>query len=183
MTVRTSAFRLPAAATAVLSELSSFAISKLVAPPFAPGKDDPRVADPANSLLLVDLTEKLLKYQSNNEDFSGENPTVNDHAEVEYEFFDDKGDRIGQSKGVGQMLYQRPDGGFVAYYCEEIRLRDGNVIRTGGLVDDARLTAGEQATIPAVGVAGPFRGAVGFRQFRPVVPHKQYASAIVLYRR
>ncbi|MFC0438482.1 hypothetical protein [Kutzneria buriramensis] len=183
MTVRTSGVRLPAAVTAVLSELSSFAISKLVAPPFAPAKDDPRLADPANSLVLVDLAEKLLKYESNNKDFTGESPTVNDHAEVEYEFFDAKGDKIGQSKGVGQMLYQREDGGFVAYFGEEIRLRDGNVIRTGGLIDDARLTAGEQATITAVGVAGPFRGAVGFRQFRPVVPHKEYASAIVLYRR
>lgn len=183
MTVGTNALRLPAVATALLSELSSFAISKLAVPPLRNVKADPRVMDPANSLVLVDLTEKLLKYDSNNEDFTGESPTVNDHAEVEYEFFTDKGERLGQSKGVGQMLYQRPDGGFVAYYGEEIRLRDGNVIRTGGLVDDTRLTAGEQATITAVGIAGPFRGAVGFRQFRPVITHKEYASTIVLYRR
>jgi hypothetical protein len=183
MAERTNALGSPDEATALLSELSSFVISKLAVPPLRNVKENPLVIDPANSLVLVDLTEKLLKYESTNDDFTGESPTTDDHAEVEYEFFSDKGERLGQSKGVGQMLYQRPDGGFVAYYGEEIRLNDGNVIRTGGLVDDTRLTAGEQVTITAVGVDGPFRGAVGFRQFRPVVTHKEYASAIVLYRR
>jgi hypothetical protein len=169
MAERTNALGSPDEATALLSELSSFVISKLAVPPLRNVKENPLVIDPANSLVLVDLTEKLLKYESTNDDFTGESPTTDDHAEVEYEFFSDKGERLGQSKGVGQMLYQRPDGGFVAYY--------------GGLVDDTRLTAGEQVTITAVGVDGPFRGAVGFRQFRPVVTHKEYASAIVLYRR
>ncbi|MGC0367620.1 2-keto-4-pentenoate hydratase/2-oxohepta-3-ene-1,7-dioic acid hydratase in catechol pathway [Rhodococcus sp. 27YEA15] len=112
------------------------------------------------------LSERVLKYGSNNEDPEGLNPTVEDAATVEYELFD--GDvKVGQTKGVGRMLYKRDDGAFVAYFSEVITLTDGTVIRTGGLVDDSRLTAGEQATIQAVGVAGKFKGAVGFRQFRP----------------
>ncbi|HWE88009.1 MAG TPA: hypothetical protein VG317_00935 [Pseudonocardiaceae bacterium] len=163
--------------------LSSWAIAGLAVPPFAPDPTDPIVADPGNALLLFDLSERVLAYDSTNDDPDGENPTINDSATVAYELFDTAGTSIGRTKGVGRMLRQRADGGFVAYFSEVITLTDGTVIRTGGQVDDTRLTAGEQATIQAVGVAGPFRGAVGFRQFRPVVPHKEYASNIVLYRR
>lgn len=164
--------------------ISAWAITTFAVPPFAPSAADPIVADPRNALVLTDLSEKLVKYNSNNDDFSGRSPTVNDRAAVEYQLFDADGGLIGQTTGVGQMLYKRPqDGHFVAYFGEEIKLTDGNVIRTGGLVDDARLTEGEQATITAVGIAGPFRGAIGFRQFRPVVAHELYASSIVLYRR
>lgn len=167
----------------VRATLASAALTWLATPPLGPAANDPAVADPGNSLLLYDLSEKLLAYDSNNEDFTGQSPTVEDSANVAYELFDADGKTIGKTKGIGRMLYQRPeDGAFVAYYSEEIRLEDGTVVRTGGLVNDARLTAGEAATIRAVGVSGPFRGAVGFRQFRPVVPHKEYASAIVLYR-
>ncbi|WP_211269235.1 allene oxide cyclase barrel-like domain-containing protein [Saccharothrix syringae] len=167
----------------VKTKLSTWAITRFATPPFAPDPKDPRVADPGNSLQLFDLSEKVLKYESNNDDPEGENPTLDDEASVAYELFDGDGRRVGRTKGVGRMLYQREDGGFVAYFSEEITLHDGTVVRTGGLVDDTRLTRGEQATIQAVAVAGPFKGAVGFRQFRPVVPHKEYQSNIVLYRR
>jgi hypothetical protein len=164
--------------------VSSWAIKTFAVPPLAPSPEDPIVADPRNSLLLTDLSENLLRYDSNNDDFSGESPTVNDRAAVEYRLFDADGTLVGQTRGIGQMLYKRDsDGHFIAHFSAEIKLAAGNVIRTGGLVDDALLTAGEQATIAAVGIAGPFRGAVGFRQFRPVVPHESYVSNIVLYRR
>jgi hypothetical protein len=164
--------------------IATWAITTFAVPPLAPSPEDPRVADPGNALVLTDLSEKLLKYDSNNDDFSGSSPTVNDRAAVEYQLFDSGGGLIGQTRGVGQMLYKRAeDGHHIAYFSEEITLADGNIIRTGGLVDDARLTTGEQATITAVGVAGPFCGAIGFRQFRPVVAHELYESSIVLYRR
>ncbi|WP_162233207.1 MULTISPECIES: allene oxide cyclase barrel-like domain-containing protein [Protofrankia] len=177
-----SAGRLPSALAPVRTAVTSGVLATLAVPPLAPPRGT-TIADPKNALLLFDLVEKVLAYDSNNEDPNGENPTLDDVAEVAYEFVGADGRTIGTTKGYGRMLYQRPDGGFVAYFSEEIKLQDGNVIRTGGLVDDSRLTAGEQATINAVGVAGPFRGAVGFRQFRPVVPHKEYQSNIVLYRR
>ncbi|MEV8441636.1 hypothetical protein AB0425_30000 [Actinosynnema sp. NPDC051121] len=167
----------------VKSRLSQWAITRFATPPFAPNAKDPRVADPHNALTLFDLSERVLAYESNNDDPDGENPTIDDEASVAYELFDGDGKRVGRTKGVGRMLYQREDGGFVAYFSEEITLDDGTVVRTGGLVDDTRLTKGEQATIQAVAVAGPYKGAVGFRQFRPVVPHKEYQSNIVLYRR
>ncbi|OKI12891.1 hypothetical protein A6A07_17635 [Streptomyces sp. CB03911] len=125
----------------------------------------------------------MVSYDSNNEDFEGASPTLDDLAHVRYELRDQKGVLLGATKGIGQMLRKGPEGNFLAYFSEEIRLLDGTVIRTGGVVDDARLTAGEQQTIKAVAVAGPLRGAIGFRQFRPVETHKSYASAIVLYRR
>jgi hypothetical protein len=163
--------------------LSAWAIKNFAVPPLAPSATDQIVADPRNALVLTGLSEKLLKYNSTNDDFSGQTPTVNDQAAVEYQILNGAA-VIGQSKGFGQMLYKREeDGHFIAYFSEEIKLADGNVIRTGGLVDDALLTAGEQATITAVGIAGPFSGAVGFRQFRPIVPHEEYVTSIVLYRR
>ncbi|MCM2410711.1 MULTISPECIES: hypothetical protein [unclassified Streptomyces] len=165
-------------------EFKAQQIVELTAPPFAPEEEHPAVGDPANVLWLADLNETLLKYESNNEDFEGKNPTPDDFARVEYELRDADGNVVGTTKGVGRMLYKRPeDGHHIAYFSEEIRLNDGTVIRTGGLVDDVKLTEGEQATIPAVGIAGPFRGAVGFRQFKPVETHKSYLSQIVLYRR
>lgn len=163
--------------------VGSYALAWLAAPPFGPAPTDPAVADRRNALQLYDLTEKLVSYDSTNDDFSGESPTLADTAQVAYELFDADGEPVGKTKGIGRMVYQEKDGAFVAYYSEEIRLSDGTLVRTGGLVNDARLTAGETATIQAVGVSGPFRGAVGFRQFRPVSTHKEYASAIVLYRR
>ncbi len=169
--------------TAARASLWSRALAVLAPPPLAPARHSPALPNPNNALLLFDLAEKVLSYDSSNDDLTGETPTLDDIAKVAYELVSPDGKVIGSTKGFGQMAYQRPDGGFVGYFSEEIRLADGNVIRTGGLVDDTRLTAGEQATIPAVGVAGPFKGAVGFRQFRPVVAHKEYQSAIVLYRR
>ncbi len=126
----------------LLGAVSSLAISRLAVPPFAPAAEDPAVADQANSLLGLNLSERVLKYDSNNEDPEGLNPTVEDAATVEYELFD--GDvKVGQMKGVGRMLYKRDHGAFVAYFSEVITLTDGTVIRIGGLVDDSRLTAGE----------------------------------------
>ncbi len=167
----------------VYTPLRSWALANLAVPPLAPPKETSTVGKPTNSLLLFDLAEKVLAYESNNDDPNGENPTLNDAAQVAYELVGPDGRVVGRTEGYGQMLHQRPDGAFVAYFSEKITLADGNVIRTGGLVDDSRLTNGEQATIQAVGIAGPFRGAVGFRQFRPIVPHKEYLSNIVLYRR
>ncbi|WP_208896922.1 allene oxide cyclase barrel-like domain-containing protein [Streptomyces incarnatus] len=158
-------------------------IAELAAPPFAPEKDHPLLSDAENVLWLADLNENLLAYESTNDDFEGKNPTLDDFARVSYELRDAEGNVVGTTQGVGRMLRKGPDGHFIAYYSEEITLTDGTVIRTGGLVDDARLTAGEQATIPAVGVAGPFKGAIGYRQFKPVETHKSYLSQIVLYRR
>jgi hypothetical protein len=142
------------------------------------------LAGPGRSLILRDLTEKVVKYESTNPDLTGRTPTVDDVAKVELEIFDAEGGLLGRTAGAGRMLYQRPeDGHFIAYFGERIELLDGNVIRAGGLVDDARLTAGEHATFPAVVVEGPLRGAIGFRQFRPAVQdsHTVYESSIVLY--
>jgi Allene oxide cyclase barrel like domain len=149
-------------------------------PPFGPAPDDPSVADRSRALLLHGISERLISYESNNDDPEGKNPTLDDAATVAYELFDGE-TSVGTTKGIGRMLYRKDDGGYVAYYSEVISLHDGTVIRTGGFVDDTALTAGEQATIQAVAVSGPYAGAVGYRQFRPIVPHEVYASNIVLY--
>jgi hypothetical protein len=156
------------------------------APPETTSARVSRLRDPANSLVLHDLTEKIVKYSSNNPDMTGSTPTEKDFAEVSLDIFDATGDKIGETAGAGRMLY-RQDGGkgsFLAYFGETIRLNDGTVIRSGGLVDDGRLTTGEPAGFPAVAVAGPLRGAIGYRTFRPVVKetHDTYVSSIVLYR-
>lgn len=141
------------------------------------------LARPGRSLVLRDLTEKVVRYESNNPDPTGRTPTVDDFATVDLEIFGPGGDLIGRTSGAGRMLYrQESDGHFVAYFGERIELLDGNVIRAGGLVDDARLTAGEYASFPAVVVEGPLAGAIGYRQFRPLQDaHTVYESAIVLY--
>ncbi|PPK71422.1 hypothetical protein V5P93_003288 [Actinokineospora auranticolor] len=139
--------------------------------------------DPSAVLVLRDLTEKVVAYESNNPDPTGETPTEHDFATVELEIF--AGDtRIGRTKGAGRMLYKQGSGTFLAYFGETITLDDGNVIRAGGLVDDGRLTGGEWASFPATVVEGPLAGAVGYRTFRPVAneTHRVYESAIVLYR-
>ncbi|MFI0479622.1 hypothetical protein [Actinomadura sp. 9N215] len=158
--------------------------------PLAAAPPDPtsdrvgELAGDGRSLILHDLTEKVVEYESNNPDPTGGTPTEEDFATVRLEIFGPGGEPLGHTAGAGRMLYRRPeDGHFIAYFGEEIRLLDGNVIRAGGLVDDARLTAGEAAGFPAVVVAGPLRGAIGFRQFRPVgEAHGTYESSIVVYR-
>lgn len=168
----------------VVGALKGWVLARLAVPPLGPTEDKPRVSDPAHLLWLTELSESLISYTSTNDDFTGNSPTESDVAHVAYELRGKDGTLLGSTQGTGRMLYRRPeDGHHIAYFSEEIRLLDGNVIRTGGLVDDALLTEGEQATIPAVVVAGPLRGAVGFRQFRPVDTHKLYASALVLHRR
>ncbi|CAJ62724.1 hypothetical protein FRAAL4082 [Frankia alni ACN14a] len=128
----------------------------------------------------------MTAYQSTNDDLTGATPTENDVATVELDIFAPDGTLLGRTVGGGRMLYQQADDGhYIAYFGEEISLLDGNVVRSGGLVDDARLTAGEPATFPAVVVDGPLRGAIGYRQFRPLVKetHDTYISSIVLYGR
>ncbi|MFF1875413.1 hypothetical protein [Streptomyces sp. CB03911] len=174
---------LPGPLGTAADSLRGWLLARLAVPPFGPKGPNPAVGEPENLLYLTDLVETLVSYDSNNEDFEGASPTLDDLAHVRYELRDQKGVLLGATKGIGQMLRKGPEGNFLAYFSEEIRLLDGTVIRTGGVVDDARLTAGEQQTIKAVAVAGPLRGAIGFRQFRPVETHKSYASAIVLYRR
>jgi hypothetical protein len=155
-------------------------VVEFTVPPFGPSPDDPSVADRSRTLIHRDLDERVISYDSNNDDPEGKNPTLDDAATVAYELFAG-GTSIGTTRGIGRMLYRKDDGGHVAYYSEVITLHDGTVIRTGGYVDDAALTAGEQATIQAVAVTGPYAGAVGYRQFRPVDTHKVYRSNIVLY--
>ncbi|NUK13688.1 hypothetical protein HRW18_38290, partial [Streptomyces lunaelactis] len=92
-------------------EFKAQQIVELTAPPFAPEEEHPAVGDPANVLWLVDLNETLLKYESNNADFEGKNPTPDDFARVEYELRDADGNVVGTTKGVGRMLYQRPEDG------------------------------------------------------------------------
>lgn len=174
---------LPGPLAPAADALRGWLLAKLAAPPLGPAGPNPPVGDPANLLYLTDLAETLISYDSSNSDFSGATPTLEDVAHVRYELRDQQGALVGTTNGYGRMLRKGPDGSFLGYFSEEIRLVDGNVLRTGGVVDDARLTLGEQQTIKAVAVAGPLRGAIGFRQFRPVETHKAYASAIVLYRR
>jgi hypothetical protein len=175
---------LPRPLSAAAGTLRGWALARLAVPPLGPTEPHPPVGDPANVLWLTDLSESLISYESNNDDFTGGSPTENDLAHVRYELRDRDGVLLGTTRGVGRMLYKRrEDGHHIAYFSEEITLLDGNVVRTGGLVDDAKLTEGEQQTIPAVVVAGPLRGAVGFRQFRPVDTHKLYASGLLLHRR
>jgi hypothetical protein len=140
--------------------------------------------DATDALVLRDLTERVTDYRSTNADRTGNNPTETDFAEVRLDIFAASGDLLGHTAGAGRMLYRDADGHFIAYFGEEITLLDGTVIRSGGLVDDARLTAGEPATFPAAVIAGPLRGAIGFRQFRPVGSdaHDTYESSIVVYR-
>ncbi|MFD9690317.1 hypothetical protein ACFWXO_31675 [Kitasatospora sp. NPDC059088] len=173
---------LPGPLAPVAAALRGRLLAWLAVPPLGPTGPNPPVGDPANLLHLTDLAETLISYESTNSDFSGATPTLDDLAHVRYELRDQQGAMVGTTKGIGRMLRKGPEGNFLGYFSEEIRLIDGNVIRTGGIVDDARLTLGEQQTIKAVAVAGPLRGAIGFRQFRPVETHKAYASAIVLYR-
>ncbi len=141
------------------------------------------LAQPGRSLVLRDLTEKVVHYESTNPDPTGRTPTLDDFANVRLEIFDADGGLLGSTSGAGRMLYQQEDGHFVAYFGERIELLDGNVIRAGGLVDDSRLTAGEAATFPAVVIEGPLAGAIGFRQFKPAVQdsHSVYESSIVVY--
>lgn len=165
--------------------VSSFLLPFLAAPPETTSDRVGALARPGRSLILRDLTEKVVEYRSNNADPTGTTPTEKDFATVRLEIFGPDGEPLGETTGAGRMLYkQEHDGHFIAYFGEEIRLRDGNVIRSGGLVDDARLTAGEAAHFPAVVVAGPLRGAVGVRWFRPLAKeaHDAYESAIVVYR-
>ncbi|MEO3814006.1 hypothetical protein ABGB17_33840 [Sphaerisporangium sp. B11E5] len=169
----------------VLDTVNSWLLPLFAAPPETTSEKVGALRRPERSLILRDLTEKVVEYSSNNPDPTGTTPTDKDFATVTLEIFGPDGEQIGRTRGAGRMLYkQEHDGHFIAYFGEEIRLHDGNVIRAGGLVDDARLTAGEAASFPAVVVAGPLRGAIGFRQFRPVVKesHDVYESAIVVYR-
>jgi hypothetical protein len=155
-------------------------------PPATTAAEVDALRDPGASLILRDLTEKVTAYESNNADPTGKTPTENDFATVSLDIFAPSGELIGHTTGAGRMLFkQEHDGHFVAYFGEEITLNDGNVIRAGGLVDDARLTAGEWATFPAVVISGPFAGAIGYRQFRPVKDetHAVYTSSIVVYKR
>ncbi|MFJ5925152.1 hypothetical protein ACIQF6_21360 [Kitasatospora sp. NPDC092948] len=158
--------------------------ARLAAPPPTISDSVGRLARPGRSLILRDLREKVVAYSSTNSDPTGRTPTENDFATVRLEIFGPDGKQIGHTQGAGQMLYRDPtDGHFVAYFGEQITLDDGHVIRAGGLVDDARLTAGEFASFPAVVVAGPLRGAIGYRTFRPLVKdsHSEYESALVLF--
>ncbi|GAB3887068.1 hypothetical protein GCM10029964_052430 [Kibdelosporangium lantanae] len=156
-----------------------------VVPPVPTSPEVEALRAPGTSLILRDLTEKVTSYESNNPDPTGKSPTVDDFATVTLDIFGPDGDLLGRTSGAGKMLFrQEHDGHFVAYFGEEITLADGNVIRAGGLVDDARLTAGEWASFPAVVVSGPLAGAIGYRQFRPLKDstHASYESAIVVYR-
>jgi hypothetical protein len=141
------------------------------------------LALPGRSLILRDLIEKVVHYESTNPDLTGRTPTLDDFATVRLEIFDDGGALVGHASGAGRMLYRQADGHFVAYFGERIELLDGNVIRAGGLVDDFRLSEGEHATFPATVVEGPLAGAIGYRQFKPAVKdsHTTYESSIVLY--
>ncbi|GAA2985961.1 allene oxide cyclase barrel-like domain-containing protein [Streptosporangium longisporum] len=177
---------LSARVSPVLDTVSSWALPLVAAPPETTSERVGALGRPGRSLILRDLTEKVVEYHSNNPDPTGTTPTEKDVATVRLEIFGPDGEPLGHTSGAGRMLYrQEHDGHFIAYFGEEIRLRDGNVIRSGGLVDDARLTAGEAATFPAVVVSGPLRGAIGFRQFRPLVKdaHDTYESSIVVYLR
>ena len=170
----------------LLDSLRGWLVPRVAAPPRTTDAAVGRLARPGRSLILRDLREKVVEYRSNNPDPTGGTPTENDFATVRLEIFGPDGALIGRTEGAGRMLYREPaDGHFVAYFGERIVLDDGNVVRAGGLVDDARLTAGEFASFPAVVVAGPLHGAVGYRQFRPLVKesHTVYESALVLYRK
>ncbi|GAB1326305.1 allene oxide cyclase barrel-like domain-containing protein [Streptomyces sennicomposti] len=170
----------------VLQVLSDWLTPLVATPPKTVSPEVGALKDTGRSLILRDLREKVVAYESNNPDPTGTTPTENDFATVKLEIFGPDGSQIGTTEGAGRMLYrQARDEHFIAYFGEEITLNDGNVIRAGGLVDDARLTAGEHATFPAVVVSGPLRGAIGFRQFRPLVKesHTTYESSIVVYRR
>jgi hypothetical protein len=159
-------------------------LSEGLVPPATTAPEVEALRDTGASLILRDLTEKVTSYQSNNPDITGKTPTVDDFATVTLDIFGPDGELIGRTSGAGKMLFQQEhDGHFVAYFGEEITLNDGNVIRVGGLVDDARLTAGEWASFPAVVVRGPLAGAIGYRQFRPLqdTAHANYESAIVVY--
>lgn len=162
------------------------AVYTFEAPPPTSSAEVDGLRKPERSLILRDLTEKVKAYQTNNDDPTGLSPTDNDVATVELDIFAADGTLLGHTVGGGRMLFQKADDGhFIAYFGEEITLLDGNVVRSGGLVDDALLSAGEAATFPAVVVDGPLRGAIGFRQFRPLVKetHDTYISSIVLYGR
>ncbi|MCX4751611.1 hypothetical protein OG455_39960 [Kitasatospora sp. NBC_01287] len=172
--------------SALLTSAATRLLAPLAAPPRTTAATVGRLARPGRSLVLRDLREKVVEYHSNNPDPTGTTPTENDFATVKLEIFGPDGGRLGRTEGAGRMLYRDPaDGHFTAYFGETITLDDGNVIQAGGLVDDARLTAGEFASFPAVVVRGPLRGAIGYRQFRPLVKesHTTYESAIVLYRK
>ncbi|GAB2855650.1 hypothetical protein GCM10022221_64000 [Actinocorallia aurea] len=168
----------------LLDTLGTWAVPLVAAPPATVDDRIAGLARPEAALLLHGLTEKVVKYHSTNPDPTGGTPTLDDFAEVELEIFGPDGEPLGRTAGAGRMLYRREsDGHFIAYFGERIELLDGNVIRAGGLVDDALLTEGEAAGFPAVVVDGPLRGAIGFRQFRPLKDaHTTYASSIVLYR-
>ncbi|WP_236792319.1 hypothetical protein [Amycolatopsis sp. GM8] len=165
--------------------MNSLVLSTFAVPPAAGSAEVSALEDGGNSLILRDLTEKVTAYESTNPDMTGTTPTESDFATVKLDMFAPSGELIGHTTGAGRMLFKQDNGEFVGYFGERISLLDGNIIRAGGLVDDARLTAGESATIPAVVVAGPLRGAIGYRQFRPVVleTHDTYTSSIVLYRK
>jgi hypothetical protein len=171
-----------------INEARIVAVDDTDAFPVPPETVSDRVAaltDPTRVLVLRDLTEKVVAYQSNNPDLTGTTPTEKDFATVRLDIFAADGTRLGQTEGAGRMLFkQEASGTFLAYFGETISLDDGNVVRAGGLVDDGRLTDGEWASFPAVVVAGPLRGAIGYRTFRPLVKeaHDAYESAIVLYR-
>ncbi|MGP4051047.1 allene oxide cyclase barrel-like domain-containing protein [Streptomyces sp. 2A115] len=170
----------------VLQVLSDWLLPLVATPPKTVSSRVDALRDTGRSLILRDLTEKVVAYESNNPDPTGTTPTENDFATVKLEIFGPDGEPLGHTEGAGRMLYRREeDEHFIAYFGEQITLNDGNVVRAGGLVDDARLTAGEHATFPAVVVSGPLRGAVGFRQFRPLVQesHTTYESSIVLYKK
>jgi hypothetical protein len=170
----------------IAGSVRSWFRSVAAVPPHTVSQRVDALKHPSSALVLRDLTEKIVRYESTNPDPTGTTPTENDFAKVELDIFDADGTKIGHTVGAGRMLY-RQDGGegsFLAYFGETITLTTGTVIRSGGLVDDGRLTAGEPASFPAIVVAGPLRGAIGYRTFRPLVKetHDTYVSSIVLYR-
>jgi hypothetical protein len=170
----------------IAGAVRSWLRSVAAAPPHTVSPRVDALKHPASALILRDLTEKIVSYESTNPDPTGTTPTEDDFAKVALDIFDADGTKIGHTVGAGRMLYRQDDGAgsFLAYFGETITLATGTVIRSGGLVDDGRLTAGEPASFPAVAVAGPLRGAIGYRTFRPLVKetHDTYVSSIVLYR-
>lgn len=106
--------------------------------------------------------------------------SVGDGGTWHNELIDASGTVIADVTGTSKAIYQAPDGLYTVMDNTDV-LADGSV-HSEGLVNNDELSAGENITLPAIGVSGRYKGYAGIRTFQRTDTENVYLSRLELWK-
>jgi hypothetical protein len=125
------------------------------------------------------LTEKVLSANYDDEDPAGY--SVGDSGTWHTQLISADGTVLADATGTSRAIVQGADGLYTVMDNTDV-FKDGTVV-SAGLVNTDKLGAGDNISLPAIGMTGRYVGYVGTRSFQRTSVDGVYVSRLTLWKK